>query len=101
MPYSVEIDIVLKDLIPTYLETRKKDLVQMKQWLEEKKYKEVLELLHRIKGSGGSYGFLRLTQLSGEMEDTLRKDPNAPVKHYLDQMEEYLSNLSISYVEDP
>jgi HPt (histidine-containing phosphotransfer) domain-containing protein len=100
LPFEVKIDTLLQDLIPVYLETRKKDIAQLKRWLTEGDKKSCVELIHKIKGSAGSYGLTKLTELCKQMESVMTSNSLTAIAPLLDEAEHYLNNLAISYVDE-
>ena len=53
----------LGDLIPGYLENRKKDVVEILNCLNRRDYETIRSLGHKMKGSGGGYGFDTITEI--------------------------------------
>jgi len=103
----VPIDRDLADLIPNYLENRKKDLSRLRELLgtgnrieDPAALEEAGRILHTMKGSGGSYGFHEITRLSRAMESFLSTKNFTDLEKDLLGLETFLSLLRVEYVEE-
>lgn len=96
-PIVVQVDPEIADLIPGYLEARQGDLVQLHQALNTGDWEVARRLGHTIKGTGGSYGFSRLTEVGGALETAaLEADASAFTRH-LAELEDYLARIEPRY----
>lgn len=93
----VIIDSELEDLIPNYLENRKKDLLSLKGFWKNEDYKEIKNLAHKIAGSGGSYGFDQLSHISKQIEDNINSQLYHEIEYHLQEMDHYLNNIEIEF----
>ena len=72
----VKVDEEIEDLVPGFLENRANDLKLLRNALQAKDYETIRSLGHRMKGSGGGYGFDAITDLGHGLEEASReKDP--------------------------
>lgn len=93
--YEIEVDPLLKDIVPWYLSEKKKDLSLMREALGLLKFDEVRLIAHSLKGSGGGYGFQRLSALGAELETAAQvRDSSAAVQH-LDEIEKFLGRVRL------
>lgn len=106
-PILVPIDRDLADLIPNYLENRKKDLARLRELLGPAKtagdaaaLEEAARILHTMKGSGGSYGFHEITRLARAMEGFLTSKNFTALEGDLAGLEKFLTLLKVEYVEE-
>jgi len=96
-PIIVQVDPEIADLIPGYLEARQSDLAQLHQALSSRDWEVARRLGHTIKGTGGSYGFSRLTEVGGALESAaLGGDAQAFTRH-LGELEDYLARIEPRY----
>ncbi len=84
----------IADLIPGFLDNRRKDIVAMQAALERSDFETVRVLGHSMKGAGGGYGFDAITDIGAALEQAAKgKDPGAVSKglrdlsSYLDRVE--------------
>ncbi len=90
---DVRIERDLADLIPGYLENRRKDATSIPAALARGDYETVRIIGHGMKGSGGGYGFAEITEFGRALEEAAKnKDPEmiekqtAGLLHYLDHL---------------
>ena len=68
-PIVVEVDRIIADLVPGYLEARRIELERIRELIRDQDFSELATIGHRLKGSGEGYGFREITVLGGDMED--------------------------------
>ena len=51
-------------------------------------------LSHNMKGSGSAYGFIKISEFSGQIERFAKKKEAKAIKDVMTQLENYLKNLS-------
>jgi histidine phosphotransfer protein HptB len=96
-PISVSIDKDLEDLIPGFLENRKKDVVLLGEALDAGKIDSLKSIGHSLKGVGGGYGFHELSAIGAEIERIAKAGQTAGIRELIDQMSDYLSRIEIVY----
>lgn len=94
----VEIDQDLADLIPGYLETRRQELVTLQKALEKSEMETIRIIGHTLKGSGGGYGFERLTEIGAVLEIAAKESNLAELQTQLESMHNYLERVEVRYV---
>jgi HPt (histidine-containing phosphotransfer) domain-containing protein len=57
---------------------------------------EARRLAHSIRGTGGSYGFARLSELGAVMESSAKAGDVDDVRRHLVELEDYLARVQIS-----
>lgn len=98
-PIKVVIDEDLEDLIPGYLSKRRQDVDKIKACLESSDFEELRSIGHKIKGSGGGYGFDGLSVIGAALENAARADDASGVQSSLMKLEDYLDRVDITYEE--
>jgi HPt (histidine-containing phosphotransfer) domain-containing protein len=93
----VRADIELRDLIPGYLENRKKDVQAIHRALEDGDYETIQRLGHSMKGSGGGYGFDAITELGGLLEESANASDDREVEVHVSRLENFLDSLDVVY----
>lgn len=65
-------------LVPGFLAARRREHLWMESCLAEEDYEQIARLGHRLKGSGGSFGFPELTSIGARLEQAAKVgDPDA------------------------
>ena len=95
-----EVPSDLEPLIPGYLGNRRRDIESMKERLDSGDFAEVARLAHSMKGSGGGYGFDRISDLGAEMEKAAKESDRGKVLTGLKQLVSYLDSVRIKYVDE-
>lgn len=95
--YRVSIDPELKDMAPGYIENRKKELPVLLALSASGDLDALRKAGHKLAGSGGGYGFDRLSELGKELETLARAGDSPGVADCLERLKDYLGNLEIVY----
>jgi HPt (histidine-containing phosphotransfer) domain-containing protein len=95
--YKVKVAKDLEDLIPTYLENRRKELGALRDALASADFEKLRQLGHRMRGVGNSYGFERVTLIGKDIEDGARSQNRSALEAHIAAYGEYLSRLQVSY----
>lgn len=98
-PIEVTIDEDLEDLIPSYLDKRQQDVEKIKAALEGGDFEELRSIGHKIKGSGGGYGFDGLSKIGAGIENAAKIEDRSGVESGVDQLKDYLERVEITYEE--
>jgi HPt (histidine-containing phosphotransfer) domain-containing protein len=93
----VKIDKTIADLIPGYLDNRKKEIGVLKNALEQEDFDTIKKLGHKLKGSGGGYGFDAISRMGQTLEISAKNKKNQKIKDTINELIEYLENISITY----
>ncbi len=65
------VDPDIADLVPTYIQNRRKDVEAMRLALERGVLSEIGRMGHSMKGSGTPYGFPEISRLGGQLEEAV------------------------------
>lgn len=94
---TVKIDRDLADLIPGYLARRQEDIAAIRSALTKGDFEQVRILGHSMKGSGGGYGFDRITEIGRHIEEAAKDKNTGRIMACTDELAEYLSRIEIVY----
>lgn len=94
---TVKIDRDLEDLIPGYLERRQEDISSIKNACGAGDFENIRILGHSMKGSGGGYGFDRITEIGRQIEESAKNKDSAAILAHTGELAEYLSRVEIVY----
>lgn len=94
----VEVDSDLEDLIPNFIQNRKKDITDLNQLIESKDLVAIAQMSHRIKGSSSGYGFIGLSKMAAEMEQLSKAGNFNNIPQIYSKMRAYFENIQVRYV---
>lgn len=95
---KVEIDEDLQDLIPQFLENRKKDNESLQSLVAQKDLTAIAQLAHKIKGAAAGYGFIDLSAMAAEMEKAAKNNDSSPLSGIANNMKTHFENIEITFV---
>ena len=77
---TVYIDQGLEEIVPGFLENRRRDVQTLETALQENNLAQILIIGHRMKGDGGGYGFDAISMMGAALEQAAaredrRRDP--------------------------
>lgn len=96
---QVKIDIDLKELVPTYLERVESHAEKMLEHLENGDFESIRSLGHNLKGSGGGYGFDRISEIGLGLEMAAKSSEVDEIKKFIGELKEYLQRIEVEYVQ--
>lgn len=95
---KIDIDEDLKDLIPQFLENRKKDIDSLVQLAQKKDLPAVAQLAHKVKGTAAGYGFEHLSELAHRMEQLAKNNESTDLPNIALEMKSHFDNIDIHFV---
>ena len=93
----IRIDSELEDLIPSYLDNRLKDVKSIISFLDAGDFEEVRVIGHSMKGSGGGYGFDKITEIGARIEVSAREKNDQAIRNLVDELSKYLELIEVVY----
>jgi hypothetical protein len=97
MAQAVVIDAAYREIAPGYLANRKAELPLIAGLIAGSDFEALRKTGHRLAGSGGSYGFARVSELGRGIEAAALKSDLAVIKKLAAELEAYLSDLELVY----
>jgi histidine phosphotransfer protein HptB len=94
---TVEISRDLEDIVPIFLDNRKKDIQILRDALSKQDFGTVQMLGHRMKGDGGGFGFDRITEIGAEMERAAKLEDRPTIEQHIRQLEDFLTRVTVVY----
>ena len=94
---SLESDPEIADLIPRFLKHCRGDVLKMKEALARGDYRVILDHSHRIAGSGTSFGFDAISEISRRIEFAAKKSDGSGIIGPLDELSDYLQHLGAKH----
>ncbi len=96
----VRVEQGMEDVVPGYLEKRRKDVLKYRQALADQDFDTLRMMGHKMKGTGAGYGFAELTEIGSAIEEAaLRKDA-ATVAAGVDRLAWYAGNVKLDYANE-
>lgn len=106
---EVRVDKELRDIVPDFLEHKKQDCLDMLKALKMKDYEFIRLHGHSIRGTGGSYGFKRITEIGEKIEAlALELEKNSKqleknskqLEREIAELSSYLEKVNVTYSSD-
>lgn len=94
---TITIDKDLEDLIPGYIENRRRDITSIEEALKKNDFETIRILGHSMKGSGGGYGFDAITDIGKRIEEAAKVMEPGEIGKQIASLSEYLHNINIVY----
>lgn len=93
----VNIDKDLEDIMPMFLENRRKDLDALSSLLEQMDYDSIQTIGHRLAGNAGSYGLDELGKIGVALESACVDKNDEAIRTYCQQYAHFVQHLKINY----
>jgi HPt (histidine-containing phosphotransfer) domain-containing protein len=94
----VEVDQELKPVVPQYLEKRLQDCTDIERLLVSGGMEYIQIMGHRMKGSGGSFGFDEISAIGEDLESAALTTDAERIRSVADRLEKYLKRVSVAYI---
>lgn len=91
----VYVDEDLADLIPEFLENRRRDVEQIKRLVQEGKYEELVRVGHTMKGTGGGYGFTEISEIGRGIEEAGTHGDREAMTTLCERLATYLATVTV------
>jgi HPt (histidine-containing phosphotransfer) domain-containing protein len=93
----INVDPEIADLIPGFLENRRKDIKAMDEALRQGDFEAIQVLGHSMKGAGGSYGFDTVTDIGKSLEEAAKKNNAEGIQRSVGELAAYLDRVEVIY----
>jgi HPt (histidine-containing phosphotransfer) domain-containing protein len=93
----VVVDKDLKDIMPGFLNNRKKDVVELAKFLSSKDFKSIQVIGHKMAGNAGGYGIDQLGEYGSKLEAAAMASDTAAMKKYIDLITDYVARLEVEF----
>jgi two-component system sensor histidine kinase/response regulator len=92
---TIRVHADLKNLVAHYLENRKQDVQSIVKSLEREDFQTIGVLGHKMKGSGGGYGFDFITDLGAAIEAAAKARDSNTIHKSAGELAEYLERVNV------
>ena len=94
---TVSVDPDLEELVPGFLENRRKDAAALACAAESRDLKTVRLLGHRMKGDGGGYGFQIISEVGEALEQAARREDWKVIAEKTGALAAFLAHVDVIY----
>ena len=94
---TVSVDPDLEDLVPGFLENRRKDAAVLAVAAQCGDLKTVRLLGHRMKGDGGGYGFHEISEIGEALEQAARREDWKVIAEKTEVLTVFLAQVDVVY----
>jgi HPt (histidine-containing phosphotransfer) domain-containing protein len=94
---KVQLDPDIRDLIPGFLENRRKDVAALQAALAKNDFATITVLGHTMKGDGGGYGFDAITAIGAVIETAAKQKDANRIREELGRLADFLERVEVTY----
>lgn len=94
----VRISRELESLVPRFLGNCSSWVSELRQGIAQSDLDVVRRIGHSLKGVGGGYGFVRITELGALMETAAKAGDNAAASAAIEALATYLDTVQVEYI---
>lgn len=98
MAIVYEIDKDLEEIVPAFLDGRKKDTEIIKKCVLEKNFEELRSVGHKLKGTAGSYGFMGLSKIGAKIEEAAKASNIEALKKLSLEYEDHIKQVEVKFI---
>jgi HPt (histidine-containing phosphotransfer) domain-containing protein len=82
-------------LIPIYLAKRREELGVLQDAVVKNDFEILQDLGHKMKGSGGSFGLDRISEIGGNMESSAKAQDLPAIEQEIAELMDYLDRVEV------
>jgi len=97
--FNVFVDRDLEELIPEYVGSIRANIDKIYILLEENNMDQIRSIGHNMKGSGGGYGFDKISEIGLVIENGSKTGDIPAIKTALELLRHYLDNVFVEFVD--
>jgi HPt (histidine-containing phosphotransfer) domain-containing protein len=94
---TISIDPDLEELVPGFLENRRKDAAALTRAAKAGDVKTVCLLGHRMKGDGGGYGFQEISEIGEALEQAATRGDWKVIAEQTEALTAFLAQVDVVY----
>jgi len=94
---TVHIDSGLEDIIPGFLENRRRDVRTLETALQHNDLKTIRVIGHRMKGDGGGYGFDAISTIGDGLEQAAAREDRNAIQRHTAELADFLARVTVVY----
>jgi HPt (histidine-containing phosphotransfer) domain-containing protein len=94
---TVYIDQGLEEIVPGFLENRRRDVQTVETALEQNDFNTICVIGHRMRGDGGGYGFDAISTIGEGMEQAAARQDKEAIRRHLSSLVDFLARITVVY----
>jgi histidine phosphotransfer protein HptB len=94
---TLYIDPDLAEIVPGFLENRRRDVQFLKTALQHNDLRTIRVLGHRMKGDGGGYGFDTISEIGEALELAAAQQDRLTIERQTSKLDDFLTRLDVVY----
>ena len=98
MTIKYKIDKELEEIVPAFMESRRKDIDLLSKFISENNYEELRSIGHKIKGTAGSYEFFELSEIGRKIEKCAGDKDHIELEKLINEYESHVEQIAIEYI---
>ena len=91
------IDHGLEDIVPGFLENRRRDVRALEIALKENNLAQIQIIGHRMKGDGGGYGFDAISVMGDALEQAAAREDRMAIQRHTAELIDFLARVTVVY----
>ena len=96
----VHVEKGMEDVVPAYLERRRKEIRTYRDALTARNFEAARMLGHKMRGTGSGYGFPLLTEIGRMIEEAALRQDAGEVTASVDRLAAYVETVQLDYPEE-
>jgi len=83
------------EIIPIYLKGRREELEILTEAAAQNDFATLREIGHKLKGSGGSFGFDRISEVGEKLESSAKAQDQPAVMQAIAELRDFLGRVAV------
>lgn len=92
-PIHVEVFAEVAHLVDDYLESRRQEMQRLREALAAGEFAPILQIGHDLKGTGGCFGFDRLSAIGNDLEEAAKRRELTGIRAALAELTDFLDRV--------
>jgi hypothetical protein len=94
---TVYIDQGLEEIVPGFLENRRRDVQTLEASLQESNLAQIQLIGHRMRGDGGGYGFDAISLIGAALEQAAAREDRDAIRRHTAELIDFLDRVTVVY----
>jgi HPt (histidine-containing phosphotransfer) domain-containing protein len=94
---TVYIDQGLEEIVPGFLENRRRDVQTLETALQENNLAQIQLIGHRMRGDGGGYGFDAISLIGAALEQAAAREDRDAIRRHTAELIDFLDRVTVVY----